>query len=135
MVKTATYVLNVGTAAISAYNGTALILKAPDSAKGGGITIIDGFAVNGAATSGANSFRLRLLDMGSTGTTLSGTAADWIGGTGSHWAANTPKRFTTNDYFLAAGRYLGLAMEVQGTGQITTPAVVQVLYVMGRGSN
>lgn len=108
-----------GTAVLVA--GTALIGKAPSAAHGGGVTISEAFAHLKAGTVAS----LTLYDMGAAGTAVAGTICTF-----TPVFANAPNLGTPADYFLAAGRYVGLAW---GVGTVTLgPNNVQVRFVEGR---
>lgn len=111
-----------------------LLLRAPTDSLGGGITIIDAYAVNHAATSGTVAFSLGLHKYSSAGTpAVNGTIASAIGGTASHWADSVPKQFTLDsDYtFLDAGEWLAVDYAETNAGNPTNGFVV-VHYLNGR---
>jgi hypothetical protein len=115
---------------------TGHVLRAPLAGEGGGLTILRAYAVNGAATSGGTSFALQLENWGTSGTAIKvtgGVVAAAIGGTGDHWAANTPKAFAlgTTTRFIAAGEWLVLR-KTETNSSDPTRGVVVVEYVMGR---
>lgn len=108
--------VNVFTVALPAAADIVTVYRAPSDANGGGVTLVDAYAVNHAATSGTASFTLQLIKGGTAyafaanGTAsgvLAGTAAS---GTASHWADQTAKQFALNtDYcFLDAGEQLAV---------------------------
>lgn len=84
------------------------IFKAPSAALGGAVRIVRAYATNQAATGAGTGFSLSLLNYGTAGTALAGTVAAAIGGTGSPWAAGTPKEFTISDGDLDADEWLVL---------------------------
>lgn len=108
-----------GTVVLTA--GTAIIARAPTASRGGGISIAEAFAhikLGSIAT-------LALVDMGTAGTSVSGTICTL----GAAWA-DAPHAGTPADYWLSAGRYLGLKWSA---GTVTAgPASVCVGYVTGR---
>lgn len=111
-----------------------LVMRAPTDSLGGGITIIDAYAVNHATTSGTVSFTLGLHKYSSAGTpAVNGTIASAIGGTASHWADSVPKQFTLDsDYvFLDAGEWLAIDYAETNAGNPTNGYVV-IQYLNGR---
>lgn len=110
------------------------LLKAPENAKGGGITIVDAEIVNGATTSGGTTWTGALHKYSNAGTpAVNGTIAAALGGTTDYWAAGVPKAFTLDsDYvFLDAGEWLVLDYQEIATGNPTN-AFLNVHYVMGK---
>lgn len=126
--------VNVALGDPGADNKQLFALKAPSDAKGGGVTIVGAYVVNGAATGAGTSFSLALHRYSSAGTpALNGTIGGTIGGTGTPWAAGVPQNFTVNDSysFLDAGEWAVLQYNEQTAGNPTNGfAVIQ--YVMGR---
>lgn len=109
-------------------------LKAPSAANGGGITIREAKAINGAATSSSNGFAVALHKYTNAGTpALSGTIAAAVGGTTDHWAAGVPKDFSidSDEAFLNAGEHLVLQYNEDGTGTPTNLAI-EIVYEFGR---
>lgn len=109
-----------GTVVLTA--GTAVVLKAPTAAQGGGLTIASAFThikLGSAST-------LALVDMGTGGTSVAGTICTF----GAAWA-DIPIAGTPADYFLSAGKYLGVKWSA---GTVTAgPNNVAIGYVIGRG--
>lgn len=113
---------------------TILLFKAPSDAAGGGIRLVNAYAVNHAATGAGTSFSYALHKYSSAGTpAVNGTISDTIGGTASPWADSVPKSFTLDsDYtFLDAGEWLALSYAEQTSGNPTN-SVITIQYVMGK---
>ncbi len=110
------------------------VLRAPSDSAGGGITIVEAYAVNHAATSAGTSFSLGLQRFSAAGTpVVNGTIAPAVGGTASPWADGVPKKFTLDgDYTsLDAGEYLVIDYAEQTSGNPTN-CYVTVHYLLGR---
>lgn len=96
------------------------VLRAPESAEGGAITIRGAEVVNHATTSSTVSFTVALHAYSNAGTpAVNGTVAAAQGGTADHWADNIPKELTLTDTQLEAGEYLVLSVAAQGGGAPT----------------
>lgn len=110
------------------------VFAAPSAANGGGLTIVEAYAVNGAATGAGTSFSLQLENWGTAGTAAKssgGTIAVAIAGTADPWVANTPKSFTISSGFVDAGEYVVLN-KTETNSSDPTRGVVVIKYVMGR---
>jgi len=111
-----------------------LVLKAPADATGGGITLVDAYAYNGAATGAGTTFTYQLLKYSNAGTpAVNGTISDVLGGTAAPWAAGVPKEFTldTSYTFIDAGEWIVVDYQEVTNGNPTNSAVV-LHYVMGK---
>jgi hypothetical protein len=109
-------------------------LRAPQQVHGGGISILEAYAVNGAATGPGTSFSLALHRYTSAGTpALGGTIAGTIGGAGGAWVSGAPKEFDVADGFVPAGEWLVIQYDEQTNGNPTL-GYVNIHYVMGRGA-
>lgn len=102
--------------------GTVRIFKAPAAAFGGGVNIREAQL---SLTSGTATFTL--VDLGTTGTVAVGTVCTLA----ASQATSAPVTGTPNQYFLQAGRYLGV---VYPAGTIVPPAAINVLAAFGRGT-
>lgn len=101
-------------------NASRALLKVPSY--GGGITVLGGDIVQGAA--GTQS--LYLCDMGTAGTAVSGTIITW----GSVvFAAGTAQAGSVTTAKVDAGRYIGI--KEANVGTTGTVAYVSFSYVMG----
>lgn len=109
------------TGTVTVTPGTAVLMKAPAAAAGGGLRIIEAFAhikLGSAAT-------LALVDMGAGGTSVASTICTF----GTSWA-DVPVAGTPAGHFLDAGDYLGVKWSA---GTITAgPNNITVAYVMGK---
>ena len=113
-------------------NKQLFVLKAPENAVGGGITIVGAVAVNGAATGAGTTFTYQLLKYSNAGTpAVNGTISDILGGTAAPWAAGVPKTFTLSTVFIDAGEWVVLDYQEITNGNPTLSSVV-VEYVMGK---
>ena len=108
------------------------LFRAPATDKGGPITILEAYAVNGAATTAGTSFDLALENWGTAGTAKVADVATAIGGTADPWAANTPKDFAIVEAqkTLDAGEYLVLR-KTETNSSDPTRGVVTIHYGMG----
>ena len=109
------------------------LAKVPLDANGGGITILEAYAVNGAATSGGTTFTYQLLTYSGAGTpavngTINTTA---LGGTTDYWAASVPKAFTIATAFVDAGYWIVLDYQEIAAGNPTN-SNINIKYVMGK---
>ena len=115
-------------------NKQLFVMRAPDNGKGGGIRIIDAYAVNGAAANAGTSFSLALHKYSNAGTpAVNGTIAAAIGGTAATvWASGVPQQFTVNDSYgyLDAGEWLVVDYQEDTAGNPTN-AFVTVHYLVG----
>ena len=106
------------------------LFKAPAFAKGGGITVIGGAVVNGAALTAGTVFTAALHKYSSAGTpAVNGTIAPAIGASG--WADAVPIPFVVTDTFLDSGEWLVLDYQEIGSGNPTN-CFVEIHYVMGK---
>lgn len=114
-------------------NKQLFLFKAPENARGGGITIIDAEAHNGATTSGGTTFTYQLLKYSNAGTpALNGTISTVLGGTTDYWAAGVPKAFTlSTNVFIDAGEWVVLDYQEVAAGNPTN-SHINLHYVMGR---
>ncbi len=130
---------NMVTVALPTAADIVTVMVAPTGANGGGITILDAYAVNHAATSGTASFTLQLIKGGTAaafsanGTisgVLAGTAAS---GTAGHWADQTRKQFSGlgTAAFVAAGEQVAIDYTTLNGGSHTR-GYVNIHYVTGR---
>jgi hypothetical protein len=108
------------------------LFQAPSDAVGGGITIVDAKAVNGAATAGGTSFTLTLLKYSSAGTpAVNGTITDTLGGSADEWADLVPKPFTISSGFVDADEWVYLAYAEENNG-VPTRGSITIKYLMGK---
>jgi hypothetical protein len=87
------------------------VMRAPTNAHGGGVTILEAWVTNAAATNSGTAFSLELQNWGTAGTaakSTGGTVAAAVGGTASAFTANLAKAFTLSYPYLDAGEYLVL---------------------------
>lgn len=108
------------------------ILKA--SSAFGGMTIVDAWAVNGAAADAGTSSVLYLVNYGTSGTVVGSTIATLPSGTAAPWAADTPKQFaiTAAQAFLDSGEWLVLKKSQQGAdSDLNAQACVMIEYCDG----
>ena len=116
-------------------NKQIFLYQAPTDSLGGGVTVLSGAAVNGAATGAGTSFSFALHKYSSAGTpAVNGTVAAAIGGTAATiWAALVPQSFTidTSVNFLDAGEWLVLDYQEDTAGNPTN-ATVTVQLQMGK---
>lgn len=113
-------------------NKQLFLFKAPEDAKGGGITIIDAEGLNTAATGVGTTFTYQLLKYSNAGTpALNGTISDILGGTAAPWAANVPKQFTISAGFVDAGEWVVLDYQEITAGNPTL-SWINIHYVMGK---
>lgn len=108
----------------------ALVMKAPTSAHGGAIRIVDAYFVNGAATGAGTAFSIRLQNRGTAGTATATNISAALGGTGDVFVAGTPKQFSITDPVLEAGEWLGI-IKNETSSSDPTRAVLVVHYLMG----
>lgn len=135
-IKVVTYALYDAASGWQGDDVTGHIFRAPTDAHGGGITILEAWAENGAATGAGTGFSLQLENWGTAGTAIKasgGTVAAAIAGTADPWAADTPKDFTLTsaNVFLDAGEYLVLRKNEDNSSD-PTRGVVSIAYVMGK---
>ena len=116
-------------------NKQLFVMKAPLDAQGGGLRIVDAYAVNGAAANAGTSFSLALHKYSNAGTpAVNGTIAAAIGGTAATvWADAVPQQFTIDsDYsFLDAGEWLVIDYQEDTAGNPTN-CYVCVQYLVGK---
>lgn len=108
--------------------GRSYILKA--SSQYGGITVIDAYAVTGAA----GTLNLVLQNYGTSGTVAGGTVAGMSSGTATVWAADTPQQLTITaaNAFIDSDEWLVLKkLESASDNDLTADAVVTIEYVDG----
>lgn len=111
-----TVCINVG--AIT--NKTVAVFKVPDG--WGGITILDGYSVMGAAgTSG-----LALVNLGTGGNTVSAT----LGTSGTAHGAGTANAFTFSNTFVDDNMYIGV--KETNVAAANTVTIVSFSYVYGK---
>ena len=116
--------------------GTVVLLRAPTAKYGGGMTIEEVYAVNGATTSSTVGLNLNLIKLtggtanGGTVGTFGGTAAS---GTASHFAAGQVKSYVPVPRItLSAGDALAVEVVAVTTGTPTVNAYVGVHYGSGK---
>ena len=108
------------------------IFQAPSDDIGGGISILEAIAVNGAATAGGTSFTLQLLKYSSAGTpALNGTITDTLGGSADEWADLVPKEFTVSTPFVDADEWVYLEYAEENSGN-PTRGHITIKYTMGK---
>lgn len=110
------------------------ILRAPDAEDGGGLTILRAYAVNEAATDGTASFSLSLHNYGTAGTAIKavgGTVAGPLGGLTDPFEAGVPKAFVLSNAYLAAGEWLVLDKQEDGSSD-PTRGVIVIDYLLGK---
>lgn len=109
-------------------------LRAPDDGVGGGISIVNAYAVNQATTSGTASYTLALhkWTVAAGTAALSGTIAAALGGTADHWTDDVPKAFTIANPFLDAGEWCLVNYAAVAGGAPTAGGAVVIQYTMGR---
>lgn len=111
------------------------VLRAPDNADGGGLTIEYAYAINAAATTSGTAHSLQLENWSTGGTAIkagaSGTIAAAIGGTADVFAASTPKAFTVDYPFVDAGEWVVLRKTETNSSDPTRGSVV-IGYRMGK---
>ena len=122
-------------------NKQLFLLRAPSAAFGGGITILSGEAVQGAAVAnslgvGGTTFTLALHKYTNAGTpAVYGTIAAAIGGTAVGWGAGVPNAFTIttsgSTNYLSPGEWLVLQYNEINAGNPTN-GFAQLKYVMGK---
>lgn len=116
-------------------NVVGALLRAPSASHGGGITILAAYGVNGAATGAGTGFALQIENWDTTGTAIKsgsgGTVAAAIGGTGSPWAASTPKAFTVDNPFVAANEWLYIR-KTETNSSDPSRCVVHLHYIEGK---
>jgi hypothetical protein len=130
-----TFIVTIPISASPAANQFAL--RAPADGEGGGITIVNAYAINQATTSGTATYTLALHKWSAAATAvLSGTIAAAIGGTADHWTDDAPKEFTLNSahQFLDAGEWAVINYAAVAGGAPTAGGAVVVQYQMGRGA-
>lgn len=110
------------------------VLKAPSARLGGGIRILDAYAVDEVATGAGTSWTVALHRYTAVGTpAVDGTIAVAIGGTATPWAKGVPKQFTIDDTyaFLDAGKWLVIEKKDDGASSDPTNAYVIIHYQLG----
>jgi hypothetical protein len=124
-------------------NKQLFLLRAPSAAFGGGLTILSGEAVQGAAVAnslgvGGTTFTLALHKYTSAGTpAVYGTIAAAIGGTAQGWGAGRVHEFTIDTAgsmnYLSGGEWLVLQYNEVNAGNPVLNTVT-VAYIQGRGA-
>ena len=79
-------------------------------------------------------FTLRLYDLGTAGTAISGTVSAALGAAGTgDWTANVPRAFTISEGTIEASHYLGVVYDETGT---VAPKNIRIWweYVNGIGA-
>jgi hypothetical protein len=116
--------------------GTVVLLRAPTAKYGGGLTVEEVFAVNGATTSSTVGLNLNLIKLtggtanGGTVGTFGGTAAS---GTASHFTAGQAKVYAPSPRItLNAGDVLACEVVAVTTGTPTVNAYIGVHYGTGK---
>jgi len=114
-------------------DGTLIVFKIPsrwDKAE-----LLSGYAVSDTTiTKGSGTgIALRLLDMGSTGTAVSGTMTSSLGGTDVTWTQHVPKALTVSEGTIDASDYIGLVYDETGT-VAPLNITVQLDFVNGVGA-
>lgn len=112
------------------------IARGPSLANGGGLTILEAWAVNHAATTSGTTHSLQLLNYGTAGTAVKstgGTISNAIGGTADAWAESVPKAFT----LVAAGQYIGpgeyvVILKDEENSSDPTRGLVNIIYKIGK---
>lgn len=115
-------------------NKQLFLYKAPTDGHGGGVRLLEAYAVNGAATDAGTTFTFALHKYTNAGTpALSGTIAAAIGGTAAPWAAKVPKAFTVDSdtSFLDAGEWMVCQYGEVANGSPTL-ASVTCLFQVGK---
>ena len=111
------------------------VYKAPSDLIGGGVKVVQAYAVNGAATGAGTSFSFALHKYSNAGTpAVNGTIAAAIGGTAATiWADAVPQAFVLDDdyTFLDAGEWLVIDYQ-EDNASAPTNAVVNVLLEVGK---
>ena len=126
--------LSIPLAAAAGDDTSIYALKAPSAALGGGLRILDAYAVDDAATTSGTSWAVALHKYSSAGTpAVNGTIAAAVGGTADPFAAGVPKQFTISDTygFLDAGEWLVIE-KTEDNSSDPTVGVVVVHYVRGK---
>jgi len=123
-------------------NKQLFLLRAPSAAFGGGLTILSGEAVQGAAAAlsqgvGGTTFTLALHKYTNAGTpAVYGTIAAAIGGTAVGWGAGVPNAFTIttsgSTNYLSAGEWLVCQYNEINAGNPVN-ATICIRYILGRG--
>lgn len=117
--------ISVNVGAIS--NETVPFWKTPTDPHGGGITILEAYVIQG----GTPNSSLRLVTLGTAGTTVSGTITTTaIGGTASQFVNNRPKGFTIATNFVDANTWIGLKEYNVQAGNAVCIATIN--YLIGR---
>jgi hypothetical protein len=109
-------------------------LVAPSAALGGGLTIVDAYAIDDTATGAGTSWAVALHKYSALGTpAVNGTIAAAVGGTASPFAAGVPQQFTLDtDYtFLNAGEWLVIEKTEDNSSDPQVGYVI-VHYYIGR---
>lgn len=106
------------------------LLRAPSDSQGGGLTILGGFAANGATTGAGTTFSYQLLRYSNAGTpVVNGTITAVLDGA---WTADVPRSFVIGgDTFIDAGEYVVLDYQETASGNPTN-SVVSLQYLMGK---
>jgi hypothetical protein len=123
-------------------NKQLFLLRVPSAAFGGGLTILSGEAVQGAAAAlsqgvGGTTFTLALHKYTNAGTpAVYGTIAAAIGGTAVGWGAGVPNAFTIttsgSTNYLSAGEWLVCQYNEINAGNPVN-ATICIRYILGRG--
>jgi hypothetical protein len=116
--------------------GTVVLLRAPTAKYGGGFTVEEVYAVNGATTSGTGGLQLNLIKLtggtanGGTVGTFGGTAAS---GTASHFTVGQAKVYAPSPRItLSGGDVLACEVTAVTNGTPTVNAYVGVHYSAGK---
>lgn len=102
--------------------GTVPVWKCPNGAHGGGVTIQEAYAFGGAGT-----VSVTVIDMGTAGTAAVGTICALAV---AQAAAGFAGSASGIDYFLGAGKWVG--MQIAAAGTVAQPAGGYLLATPGR---
>ena len=119
------HVMTIPVGAIS--NETVPIFKTPTASQGGGITILSASAIQG----GTPDSSLRLVTMGTAGTSVSGTLTTTaVGGTASQFVNNVAKSWTLSTAYVDPNTWVGVK---EGNVEAASADLrVTLNYLMGK---
>lgn len=116
-------------------NKQVFLYRAPTDSLGGGVRVLNAYAVTANSMGAGTSYSYQLLKYSSAGTpAVNGTISAAIGGTaGTYWSSGVPQAFTIDsDYsFLDAGEWLVLDYQEDTAGNPTN-STVTVNLQMGK---